>query len=312
MKRKLLLTTMCAFIVCTGSLFSQTATRLAFWDFEGNGTADPYTFYVDDAVMGTIRAWVAPNEFTAENAGAKFSAYREGKDVNGEALVYYQGMTRGTTTIFGASCLASQNWDPIDIRTLRYWYLENISTVGMTDVTISLYLTCAGVGGPGKFKFGYKIGDGPWVEDADFKNVRINVSTSSYVGTDPADLWVHNLPAACNNQAKVSFRWLANDVRADGTAIASTSYSRVDNVEVNAVSMPTGILNAKAEQLVYTAGSRLVGGADAQVTVCTMTGTTIYAGAIAKGASIELPKGIYIVKAVSSGTQPQTIKVIMQ
>ena len=308
MKKKILLTMMGALMLCTGALFAQT-TRLAFWDFEGSD-GDPYSFYREDE-YGTVRAWVIPNESTEKNANAKFSAYREGKDSDGIDIAYYLGMTRATTTIFGGSCLAAQNWDNIEMRSVRYWYLENISTEGMTDVTISLYLTCAGVGGPGKFKFGYKIGDGPWIDNADFKDVRINVTASgNFVGSDPADLWVHNLPATCNNQAKISCRWLSNDLRADGTPIAASSYSRLDNVEVKAVSA-SSIPNAKTAPLVYVEGSYLIGETDANVTVSTTLGAIVYAGPISKGESIELSKGIYIVKATSN-TLTETIKILVK
>ena len=310
MKRNLLLSMVCAFTLCTSSLFAQTATRLAFWDFEGKD-GDPYAYYMDDE-WGTIRAWVVPNEYTGKNVNAKFSAYREGT-IGGEYMGYYLGMTRATTTILGASCLAAQNWDNVEMRTLRYWYLENISTEGMKDVKVTLYLTCAGTGGPGKFKFGYKIGDGPWVDDANFKDARGNVTVSgNFVGSDPADLWVHNLPAACNNQAKVSFRWLSNDLRADGvTAIAATSYSRLDNVEVNAVSTGASIPKVKSEQLVFAEGSQLISRTNANVTVFNLAGVTVYTGSLLKGKSIGLSKGIYIVKAASN-TQAETVKILVK
>jgi hypothetical protein len=297
-------------LICM-SVNASVSDTLAFWDFEGvmvDGVQDPYAFYRDDEVNGTARAWVLPNVSTSINATqSKFSAYREGIDTQGAAIAYYAGVTRGTTTILGASCLAVQSWNNTDLTQVRYWYLENLSTTGFDQINVKLYLTCAGTGGPGKFSFGYKIGDGAWI-DSDFKDVRGGVTTTAnWVGSSALDLWSHDLPATCSNQPKISCRWRSNDLRADNvTAISASSYSRLDNVLVSGTKA-TGISRTKDEHSLSVSGNRIIANTETVVEIYNLQGLCLQRLQMKAGETKLLEKGFYLVK-----TPLEKIKVLIQ
>jgi len=301
-----------ALFVCISANASVTDT-LAFWDFEGemvDGTLDPYANYKDEEASGTTRAWVIPNIGTVTNKSqAKFSAYREGVDVQSAPISYYLGLTRATTTILGTSCLASTGWNMTDASKVRYWYLENVSTIGFEQVNVSLYLTCAGTGGPGKFRFGYKIGDGPWIDDASFKDVRGNVTASgAFVGSNVLDLWNHILPAACANQARISCRWTSNDLRIDGvTAISSSSASRLDNVKVSGLKLATGVSQTTGKKTLSVSGNLIVANAEMTVEVFSLQGIRLQKMHLMAGESKVLDKGFYIVR-----TPQESLKVLVK
>ena len=292
---------LCAAFIASISANAIEADTIAFWDFEGamvDGVMDPYANYKDDEANGTVRAWVVPNAGTSINKSqARFSAYREGVDAQSAPIAYYAGMTRATTTTFGSSCLAAQSWNNTDATKVRYWYLENFSTTGFNQVKVELYLTCAGTGGPGKFRFGYKIGDGAWIDDAEFKDVRGGVSTTgAWVGSNPLDLWSHLLPEACANQPKISCRWTSNDLRADGvTAIGATSYSRLDNVTVSGLKS-TGITKAIGDKSFEVMGNLVVANAETNIEVFNLQGIRILNMHLMAGESKVMDKGFYILK----------------
>ena len=318
MKKNLLLTMICAFILCTGSLFAQKQVTIATWDFESfdgtPGTAT-YTFWGTDEVWATTRPW-ALNEYENKR-DVTFGAVYEGK-ISGEAIFANTSHTLGTPTTLGGWCMASSgNWNRDDAigKSDRYFLMDNISTVGVKDIVITLYL--AGVGntttpptaiGPTEFKFGYKVGDGNWVDGA-FKTVRSDNNTNNKI--DERDLWTENVPAACNNQAKVKFRWLVGETDITGAPISSSAIVRIDKIAVVGTSTGVGIVNPKIDRLIYTEGSRLFSGANAKVTVYDTAGVPVYAGAIQKDSSIELSKGVYIVKAVTANNT-ESSKIIIR
>lgn len=294
-------------LLCAGTLSAQRDT-IAYWGFNA-GTADYLYWYSDDEV-GT-RAY-ALNEYQ-DKKDATFGAFREGVR-EGEPISFYEpNHTMGTTTVLGTNCIAQQTWQRDDEmgKSDRYWLL-NFSTTGATDITVSLYLTCAGTGGPGKAKFGYKIGDGEWIEDAEFKDIRGNVTASAnFVGTDPKDLWTHSLPAACNDQASVSCRWLANDVRVDGTtAIAASSYSRVDDVTVTGIKSSSGIRKESPVSAAEITGSQLIAKENISVAVYNQMGAVVLNEVLSQGASITLPQGFQVIR-ISSSQGTEVIKRIV-
>lgn len=299
-----------ALLVCMSVNASVTDT-LSFWDFEGvmvDGVQDTYAFYRDDEVNSMTRAWVIPNIATSINATqSRFSAYREGIDAQGAPIAYYAGMTRGTTTILGTSCLAVQSWNKADLTQVRYWYLENVSTNGFDNINVKLYLTCAGTGGPGKFSFGYKIGDGVWI-DSDFHDVRGGVTTTSgWVGSNTLDLWSHSLPVECANQQKISCRWRSNDLRADNvTAISASSYSRLDNVLVTGT-MTTGISQTRNEQSLSIIENRIVANAETIVEIYNLQGLCLQRVQMKEGETQLLGKGFFLIK-----TPQESVKVLIQ
>lgn len=292
-------------LLATQQLTAQKADTLAFWDFEGamvDGIMDPYAFYVDDEVQGTARAWVKPNLGNTVNIlNAKFSAYREGFDASNAPISFYQGLSRTATTIFGNNGTASVEWRKKTLTTVRYWYLENISTVGFEQVNASIYLTCAGTTGPGKFRFGFKIGDGQWIDDAEFKDVRGGVTLSgNFVGSDPRDLWSHNLPALCANQPKISVRWCSNDLRADNVQdISSTGYSRVDNVSATGVKIADFISNTHQKMGLTVDGNRIVASSTVNIILYNLQGVCLKKIQLSEGETAILNKGCYIIKTSS-------------
>jgi hypothetical protein len=309
MKRNLLLSMICAlFTLCTGSLLAQTQVTIAAWNFEdGQGTAT-YTFWGTDELYGTTRPW-ALNEYQGKR-DATFGAVYD-VEVDGKADLAIATHTLVTTTTFGGYCINnSGNWNKDDAlgKTVRYWLMNNISTTGLKDLVITLYMAGVGSQGPTEFKFGYKIGDGEWV-DGSFKPIRSNAAAGSPIVA--TDLWTENVPAACNNQAKVAFRWVVGENMANGSPLVSGSSVRVDNIEVKATEDQTSIPAVKSNQAVYASGSQLIGGADATVKVYNTAGATVYSGSISKGETIELSKGVYIVKAISNNSA-ETSKVVIQ
>ena len=283
-------------------LYAQKADTLAFWDFEGamvDGIVDPYAYYVDDEVQGTAKAWVKPNVGNSDNLiNAKFSAYREGFDASNAPVSFYQGLSRTATTIFGLNGTAAVEWRKKTLTTVRYWYMENVSTVGFNQVNVSIYLTCAGTTGPGKFRFGYKIGEGEWIDDAEFKDVRGGVTTSgNFVGSDTRDLWSHNLPASCANQSKISVRWCSNDLRADNVQdISSTGYSRVDNISATGVKIADNISNAHLEMGLSVDGNRIVASSNVDLILYNLQGVCLKKKHLCEGETEHLNKGCYIIK----------------
>jgi len=314
MKKNLLLTMVCAFTLCTGSLLAQDQATIASWDFDSFGTATPgtanYLYWGLDDLGYRI---CALNEYESKK-DVTFAAVYDGTR-DGDYIFVNCPLTLVTTTTFGGYCLnaSSDNgiWDRNDAlgRSTRYWLMDNISTVGLKDLVVTMYIAGVGTQGPTEFKFGYKIGDGDWV-DGEFKTIRSNCAQGAPL-TD-SDLRTDNVPAACNNQAKVAFRWVVGENRLDGTPLVTGTAVRVDKIAVKGTSTgESSIINPKSEQLVYADGSRLVGGVDANVTVYSVAGTTVYAGTISKGGSIELPKGVYVVKAIADA-KAETIKILIK
>lgn len=308
MKQKLQITGMLVLLLCTGTIYAQRDT-IAYWGF--NASTAEYLYWAEDEENGLVRAY-ALNE-CKDKKDATFGAYREGVR-EGEPLAFYENHTMSTTTILGTNCIAQQAWQRDDEmgRSNRYWLLDNISTIDMENIEVTIYLTCAGTGGPGKAKFGYRIGEGSWVDDPDFKDIRGNVlSTGNFVGSNPADLWKHVLPSACNNQPKVSFRWLVNDVRVDGvTAISASSFSRVDDVAVTGVKSTSGIPNVSLSFDVEVEGELLFAGEEVSVVIYNQVGAIVTNRALSPGASIVLPKGLNIIK-LSRDNRSEVLKRIV-
>jgi len=310
MKKNLLTTMIGAFALCASSLFAQEPVTIAAWDFEdGQGTAT-YGFWGTDDVWSTIRPW-ALNEYENKR-DATFGAVYDGVSAaDGEAIFANCSHTLVTTTTFGGYCLnASGNWDRNDDlgKSTRYWLMDNVSTVGLKNIVITLYMAGVGTQGPTEFKFGYKVGDGDWV-DGDFKTIRSSCSATAPI--TETDLWTENVPAACDGQAKVAFRWVVGENMLSGAPLVSGSAVRVDKIAVQGTSDENAIINPKTEQLVYAAGSRLMSGADINVTVYNVSGVVVYKGQLLKGGSIELSKGIYIVKAATANNA-ESIKIVIE
>ncbi len=311
MKKNLLLTTICAFALCTGSLFAQERQTIASWDFDSfdgaPGTAT-YSYWGTDEVGGTTRPW-ALNEYQSKK-NATFGAVYEGVR-DGENILANISHTLVTTTSFGSYCLnASGAWHRNDElgQSTRYWLMDNITTTGIKDLIITLYMAGVGSQGPTQFKFGYKIGNGNWV-DGDFKTIRSNAAAGAPLAV--GDLWTETVPVACNNQAKVSFRWVVGENMLNGSPLVSGSAVRVDKILVTGIATATSISNAKAEQSVYASGNKLFSDVDANITVFNSVGASVYNGAILKGESVELPTGIYVVKAVSNNNT-ESVKVVIR
>lgn len=298
MKKNYLFIALC--LLGLGTMNAQERTTLAFWDFEGTAD-DPYFYFVDDEVDGTTRAWVKPNEGSADNlANAKFSAYREGVDLQGVSIQYYAGMSSPTTTTHGSRCLNANAWGNDPIQSLRCWYLESLSTIGMKQIEFDLYVASVGTAGMTQFRFDYKVGDGEWVIGA-FKDVRTGCSATSKLCSEAADLWQITLPAVCDNQAKVYFRLVSNDTNPSGAVIAKTAgASRVDDVKVTGVSNGTvGIANQVKEQNVQVCGNSVVAKEDTHVVVYNVGGATVVSQPLKAGQSIPLPEGFYIIETAA-------------
>lgn len=299
MKKVYLFVGMCLFAL--GTMQAQERTTLALWDFEG-ANEDFYAYFVDDEENGTTRAWVTPNEGSDANlANSKFGAYREG-DVDGTSVSYYSGMTSTTVTVFGLRCLNSNGWGNDPIQAVRYWYMENISTIGMEQIEVELYLASVGTKGMTQFRFDYKIGDGAWVIGT-FQDVRTGCSASSKLGSEAADLWKHQLPAECNNKAKIECRWVSNDTNPAGDPIAkSDGAARVDDVKVSGVPGTTGIAEVK-EQTIVIEGNNIVAKADTKVAVYNAQGMCLQNKVMQIGESISLPGGLYIIETPAGKTK---------
>lgn len=297
MKKNYLFVCLCLFGL--GAVQAQERTTLAFWDFEGT-SEDTYAYFVDDEENGTTRAWVKPNEGTAGNLStAKISSYREGVDGDGTAISYYSSLTSTTTTNFGGRCLNANEWGNDPIQSLRCWYLEDVSTLGMKQVEIELYMASVGTKGMTQFRFDYKIGDGEWVLGI-FKDVRTGCSTTSKVGSDAADYSKIELPGSCDNQAKVSCRWVSNDTNPAGDSMAKKDgASRMDNLKVSAVADGgTGIADITAQSIIVD-GNRVVAKESTQVAIYTIQGVSILNKVMKSGESFVLSEGLYIIETQS-------------
>lgn len=320
MKKSLLLTMVCAFTLCTGSLFAQEEEQvtIAYFGFEefsqppgstGFSPTTHYLFWGTDEVYGTTRPWVL-NELKDGKEDILFGAVYEG--ISGEeAILAFTSHTITTTSTIGAYCINNTGaWNRDDAvgKSERYWLMDNVSTVGIKDMVVTMYIAGVGTQGPTEFKFGYKIGDGDWV-DGDFKAIRVGCSaTAPLVETD---LRTDIVPAACNNQEKVAFRWLTGEKMSNGEDVVAGTAVRADKIELKGTSTGSGIINPKTEAFVYAKGSQLIGDTDANVKVYTPAGAIVYDGAILKGGSIELSRGIYIVKAVTAD-KAKTVKVLIK
>jgi hypothetical protein len=306
MKRKLQIVWTLVFTLCAGTMVAQRDT-LAYWGFDA-GTAD-YAYWGEDE-DGTTRPF-ALNEFKNKK-DATFGAFREGTR-DGEAISFYEGNhTLVTTTNFGPACINQSGWNRDDDlgRSTRYWFLDNLSTANMENIEVRLYLVSVGTVGPTQFRFGYKIGNGAWVDDV-FKNVRTGASATSKIGSNPADLWTHNLPATCNNQPKVAFRWCVNDLNVAGGALANSAASRVDEVSVTGVKAGTGIQLKPAVKVAYVANNELIANEDISIIVYNQVGLVILKDKLSSGTSLALPQGFNIIKIASSGNT-EVLKTVIK
>lgn len=294
MKRKLQIVWILIFTLCANTMYAQRDT-LAYWGFN-SGTAD-YLYWGTDE-EGTTRPW-AYNEY--KNAkDATFGAFREGMR-DGEAVAFYENNhTLTTTTTFGTNCISQSGWHKDDElgRTTRYWLLDSLSTVDIESIEVNLYLVSVGTVGPTQFRFGYKIGDGAWVDD-EFKNVRTGASANSKIGTDPADLWSHALPSACNNQVKIALRWCVNDIAVGGGVLGSGGISRVDDVTVTGVKSNTGFQSTSNASTARIIGNELIAQDNIYITVYNQVGVIVRDDVLSSGASVTLPQGFNIIKILS-------------
>ncbi|MEA4936388.1 MAG: hypothetical protein VB102_07070 [Paludibacter sp.] len=308
MKQKLQIVWTLVFTLCAGAMFAQRDT-LAYWGFNA-GTAD-YLYWGSDEETGGTRLY-AYNEYKNKK-DATFGAFREG--MNGEEAVsfYENNHTLVTTTNFGTNCISQSAWQKDDAlgRTTRYWLLDSLTTLNKENIEVSLYLVSVGTVGMTQFRFGYKVGDGAWVDDV-FKDVRTGASSSSKIGSNPADLWTHVLPAACNNQVKVAFRWCVNDIAVGGGPLGSGGISRVDNVTVTGIRTSTGLKPASPTSVAQITGNELIAKDNISITVYNQVGAIVRNNVLSNGASVTLPQGFNIIKISSPDRSTEMIKTVIK
>jgi len=173
---------------------------------------------------------------TANQGNANNTGIQQLSANTGVALVYTSGGISGTTGTPNPYSVSTSGWNA-GVGT-KFWQID-LNTTGATNLTLSFNQGSSG-SGPKEFKLQYRVGAaGTWT---DIPGGTVTMPGVAQVPATPATWAVVSnlaLPAAMENQAQVSIRWLLNsDTRNDGATggIASTGTNRLSGIYVRAAS----------------------------------------------------------------------------
>jgi hypothetical protein len=146
----------------------------------------------------------------------------EGIPANKNVATLARDASTGITYTVNTDLIAASNaWDGADA-TEKYWTV-NFSTTGCEDLTLTSGQRGSNTG-PKDFKIQYRIGsESAWT---DLSDGAITVANDNYISGIKEDL---PLPAALNDKASVSLRWLATSaVAINNSAVASGGVNRLE------------------------------------------------------------------------------------
>jgi hypothetical protein len=218
--------------VATAATAINTTGFTANWNAVAGATGYRLDVYTMTAGTGTVLAgW----NFDVNNATSQTSDSGNVNNIgistitsSGLNVISWPGGPYGTTSINPYS-VSGNGWD--NGANTKYWQAD-INTTGATNITVSS-LQGSSSTGPAAFKLQYKVGaSGTWT---DVTGGVVTLTTAVAAGnvatwgalTDVA------LPAAAENQALVSLRWLSTgNTAVNGSPIASGGTSRISAIYI--------------------------------------------------------------------------------
>lgn len=208
---------------------------------------DVYT-KVPGIVTETLAGW---NCATATSASQTADVFNSNNTSN--SSLNAQGFTPTLTYPSGPSG-ASGSPNPYSVSTpgwdngldTKYWQVD-VNTTGATNITVSS-LQGSSSTGPKDFKLQYKVGAGGTWTDVTGGVVTLTTAVTAGQLNTWGVLTDVALPAAANNQALVSLRWImtSNAPVSSGTAVAATGTSRISAIYVKG--QVNGFVNNYAQQ----------------------------------------------------------------
>ncbi len=185
---------------------------------------DVYT--LTGGATATIAGWTFPTSTSASQTANQGNANNNGIQTvtatNIGTLTYPGGPASGVNSVSAPGWNASGD---------RYWQI-NVNTTGVTGLTLSS-LQGSSATGPKEFKIQYRIGaTGAWT---DLTGGTITITTAVAAGSATTWFGVTDLalPAACDNQALVSIRWInTSSVSVNDATVAAGGTSRISQIFV--------------------------------------------------------------------------------
>ena len=243
-------------------------TTLALWDFRGAdnfvgqgtppaGSEDWYT---------TFAAAPIPDGYSAKNDTSKF--FTDGKAAN-------RAVRKATAT--GNGYAMSLGWGPNLIEKTHYfWYIHGINTEGYTDLKFSFKVWSSNTG-PREFKVQYRR-----ILETDTTWVSLRTDTANFSFTSAKKSFSFDLPAECNNKARIDLRVLrasSYQLAAPATVVSGSGQSRIDDVLlVGTVDPGTATISHTSDNVkVFNANGKLAitGAAGSNVKVYNLTGAKV-------------------------------------
>ncbi|MEY4892169.1 MAG: hypothetical protein RIQ34_781 [Bacteroidota bacterium] len=209
---------------------------------------DVYT-KVPGQVTETLAGWNCATATLASQTADVFNA----NNINNNSL-NIQGITPIPTLSYpsgpsGASgspnpySVSTNTWD--NGQDTKYWQVD-VNTTGASNITVSSLQGSSNTG-PKDFKLQYKVGAaGAWT---DVTGGTVALTTTVLAGT--LNTWGAltdvALPAAANNQALISLRWImTSNTGINASPVASTGTSRISAIYIKG--QVNGFVNAYAQQ----------------------------------------------------------------
>jgi hypothetical protein len=248
-----------AFMFCA-HLSAQTT--LALWDFRG---ADSYVGTSEDWYT-TFAAAPIPDVYSAKNDTSKF--FTDGKAAN-------RAVRKAAATANGYAM--SLGWGPNLIEKTHYfWYIHGINTEGYTDLKFSFKVWSSNTG-PREFKVQYRR-----ILETDTTWVSLRTDTANFSFTSAKKSFSFDLPAECNNKARIDLRVLrasSYQLTAPTTVVSGSGQSRIDDaLIVGTVDPGTATISHKSDNVkVFNANGKLAitGAAGLNVKVYNLTGSKV-------------------------------------
>ncbi|TXK80324.1 DUF4073 domain-containing protein [Paenibacillus sp. N3.4] len=208
-------------LVANADIFVSPSQHIYIVSVDGNNKIIGWT---DVAVTNsniitppTLVKWDFEDSTTNASSGLKKAAAKPISVVGPTGAFSYP-------TTSGSKAVSTSGWDGSGD---RYW-LASFDASGYSYIQVTSKQTSSGTG-PKEFKLQYSLDGTSW---SNVPNAAITITTAStFVSLDNA-----TLPASANNQSTLYVRWLlASSNAVNGTLIATTGTSRLDDVVVTGI-----------------------------------------------------------------------------